>query len=44
MADTAPGHIANMKNTVDAAEIDEGAVVGDVLDGAFKNDTFLEDL
>jgi hypothetical protein len=33
-----------VENTVDAPEIDERAVARDILDGAFKNDTFLEDL
>ena len=34
MVDAAPGDVGHMQQTVDAAEIDEGAVVGDVLDDA----------
>src|SRR5581483_10741982 len=37
MADAAPRHIADMQDAVDAAEVDEGAVARDVLDGAFEN-------
>ena len=32
------------KNAVDAAEIDEGAIAGDVFDCAFENDSLLENL
>ena len=34
MIDAAPGHVGDVQQAVDAAEIDEGAVVGDVLDEA----------
>ncbi len=34
MADTSPGNIGDMEKTVDAAEVDESAEVGDVLDYA----------
>ncbi len=34
MVDTSPRHVGDMQKPVDAAEIDEGAVVGDVLDHA----------
>src|SRR5687768_1644130 len=42
MADSAPGHIADMQDAVDAAEIDESAVTGDVLDDALKDYAFFE--
>ncbi len=32
--DAAPGHVGHVQEAVDAAEVDEGAVVGDVLDEA----------
>ena len=32
MVDAAPGHVGDVQQAVDAAQIDEGAVVGDVLD------------
>ena len=32
--DAAPGHVGDVQQAVDAAEVDEGAVVGDVLDEA----------
>ena len=31
MVDAAPGDVGDMQQAVDAAEIDEGAVIGDVL-------------
>ena len=34
MIDAAPGDVGDMQQAVDAAEIDEGAVIGDVLDDA----------
>ena len=34
MIDAPPRHVGDVKQTVDAAEIDEGAVIGDVLDHA----------
>ncbi len=37
MLQSAPRHVGDVKQAVDAAEIDERAVVGDVLDGAFED-------
>jgi hypothetical protein len=37
MTDTSPGHIRNVQEPVDAAEIDECAVIRDVLDGALED-------
>src|SRR3954469_17474449 len=37
MADAAPRHVGDVEQAVDAAQIDERAVVGDVLDGAAEN-------
>ena len=37
MADAAPGDVGDMQQAVHAAEIDEGAVIGDVLDHAFDD-------
>jgi hypothetical protein len=34
VADTAPGHVGDVQQTVDAAEVDERTVFGDVLDHA----------
>ena len=34
VVDAAPGHVRDVQQAVDAAEIDEGAVLGEVLDGA----------
>ena len=34
MIDAAPGHVGDVQQAVDAAQVDEGAVVGDVLDDA----------
>ena len=42
MADPSPRHIADVQNAVDAAEIDEGAVAGDVLDCALEDHALLE--
>jgi hypothetical protein len=44
MAHAAPRHVGHMEQTVDAAEVDERAVVGDVLDGALENDALFENL
>ncbi len=44
VADAAPGHVRHVQQTVDAAEVDEGAVVGDVLDRALENDALFEHL
>src|SRR5438067_11870707 len=37
MAHAAPRHVGDMQQPVDAAEIDEGAVIGDVLDDALEH-------
>ena len=37
IADTAPGEVGDVDETVHAAEVDEYAVVGDILDGTFEN-------
>jgi hypothetical protein len=42
MIDAAPGHVGDMQQTVDAAEVDERTVVGDVLDDAVDNLAFFE--
>ena len=42
MIDPAPGDIGDVQQAVDAAEVDEGAVVGDVLDHAVDDLTFFE--
>ena len=42
MVDAAPGHVGDMQQAVDAAEIDERAVVGDVLDDALDDLAFFE--
>ena len=38
--DAPPGHVGDMQQAVDAAEVDEGAVVGDVLDQAVDHLAF----
>src|SRR5262249_7890856 len=42
MADPAPRHVGDVKEAVDAAEIDEGAVVGDVLHHAAGDHALVE--
>ncbi len=42
MVDAAPCHVGNVQETVDAAEIDERTVIGDVLDDAFNDLTFFK--
>ena len=42
MVDAAPRDIGDVQQTIDTAEVDEGAVVGDVLDHALQNLAFLE--
>jgi hypothetical protein len=37
MPDAAPAHIGDVKEAVDAVEVDEGAKIGDVLDRAFAD-------
>ena len=40
----APRHVGDVQQAVDAAEVDEGAVVGDVLHDAFEDDALFEHL
>ena len=42
MVDAAPGDVGDVQQAVDAAQIDEGAVIGDVLDHAREDLAFLE--
>ena len=42
MIDAPPGDVGDVKKSVDAAEIDEGAVIGDVLDHAVDDLTLFE--
>ena len=42
MVDAAPCHVGDVQQAVDAAEVDERTVVGDVLDDAFDNLAFFE--
>ncbi len=42
MVDAAPGNVGDMQQTIDAAEIDERTVIGDVLDHAVEDLAFLE--
>src|SRR5690554_1060703 len=42
MVDAAPAHVGDVKETIDPAEIDKGAVLGDVLDGSGHDLTLLE--
>jgi len=42
MVDATPCHVGDMQQTVDAAEIDECTVIGDVLDDAFDDLTLFE--
>ena len=42
MVDAPPGDVGDMQQAVDAAQIDEGAVIGDVLDHARENLAFLQ--
>ena len=42
MVDAPPGDVGDMQQAVDPAEIDEGAVIGDVLDDAVEDLAFLE--
>src|SRR4029453_2074698 len=44
VVDAAPGHVRHVEQAVDAAEVDEGTVVGDVLDHAIDDLTLLERL
>src|SRR5690606_19324046 len=40
--DTFPGHVGNVQQTIDTAQIDECAVIGEVLDHAFDGHAFLQ--
>src|SRR6185295_13642465 len=42
VVDAAPAHVRDVEQAVDAAEIDERAVLGDVLDGALDGHALLE--
>ncbi len=42
MLQAAPRHIGDVEQSVDTAEIDEGAVIGDVLDRAFEDHALFE--
>ena len=42
MVDAAPGDVGDVQQAIEAAEVDEGAVVGDVLDHAAQHLAFLE--
>ena len=42
VVDAAPRHVGDVQQAVDAAEIDEGAVLGDVLDDAVDDLALLE--
>ena len=36
MVDPAPGHVGNMKQTVNSAQVDEHSVFGDIFDNTFN--------
>src|SRR5205814_8360131 len=40
--DAAPAHVGDVEEAVDAAKVDEAAVLGDVLDDAFDDLAFLQ--
>ena len=42
MVDAPPGDVGDMQQTIDAAQIDEGAVLGDVLDHTLEHLAFLQ--
>ena len=42
MVDTPPGDIGDVQQAIDTAQVDEGAVIGDILDHPFQNLAFLE--
>ena len=44
MLDALPGHVGDVQQAVHATEVDEGAVVGEVLDDAFDRLSFLQGL
>src|SRR6266508_1077786 len=43
MVDPPPRHVADVENAVDAAEIDEGTIAGNVFHRAFQNHALFED-
>ena len=42
MSEASPGHICNVQQTVDAAEVDKSTVIGEVLDHAGQNRAFFQ--
>ena len=42
MIDSLPGNVGNVQQTVNAAEVNERTVIGNVLDNAFQNGTFFQ--
>src|SRR6202171_3535856 len=44
MLDAAPSEVGDVQQAVDAAEVDERAVIGDVLDDTLYDRTFLQSL
>src|SRR3546814_7310130 len=44
MADTAIAHVGDVEQAVDAAQVDEGAIIGDVLDDAVDHLAFMQRL
>ena len=42
MVDAAPCHVGHMQKTINAAEVNERTVIGDVLDDAFNDLTLFE--
>ena len=42
MLDALPGHVGDVQQAIDAAEVDEGAVIGEVLDRALDDRAFLQ--
>lgn len=44
MTHTAPGHVGDVQQAVDAAQVHERAVIGDVLDHALDHGTFVQGL
>src|SRR3546814_15925926 len=44
MADAAIAHVGDVEQAVDAAQVDEGAIIGDVLDDAVDHLAFMQRL
>ncbi len=44
MTHTLPRHVGDVQEAIDAAEVDERAVIGEVLDDALDDSTFLQTL